>query len=331
MKGLTIYSTFKQDDCKYLISICNSFCFLDNYKSEEKRQSVWYSSETGEKHQRLNIVFIGKTGYGKSSTLNAIFKKNLFDTSDVEACTSRIECAEFKITNNDLKSDSLKTVISFCDMPGIGEAYIGNEDRNPKFLEMYEGMIKESVLVVYFLNADQRDYAEDLKLFSRCFPQKLDRNNLLIALNKVDKIEPINRKSDTLNKQQLANIEQKRLNISKIFDVRYSDIVAYSVATGYYIKALTEKIANKLCTSLDIDKPKNENEIKLMIKERIANKFYLRSISSQDHLNQLSNTRFWHFIYELKQELNCKVNNNDIERCITVGDLINVFYKSKTW
>lgn len=55
----------------------------------------------------LQVMFIGKTGYGKSSTINFITGKDILKTSDIQVCT------KYYILWN---TDCLKTMNSFLLM-----------------------------------------------------------------------------------------------------------------------------------------------------------------------------------------------------------------------
>ena len=42
----------------------------------------------------VQVMFIGKTGYGKSTTLNRIVGKDVFDTDDISSCTKELFSAD---------------------------------------------------------------------------------------------------------------------------------------------------------------------------------------------------------------------------------------------
>ncbi len=77
------------------------------------------------------VVFIGKTGYGKSTTLNCLLGKDIFETDDIRSCTKESDYA-LLITNN-------KGIV-FCDLPGIGET----RDADTKYRNEYYQFTKVS-------------------------------------------------------------------------------------------------------------------------------------------------------------------------------------------
>lgn len=189
----------------------------------------------------LQTIFIGKTGYGKSTTLNKIIKNDVFETDDVSSCTKELHSAEFKINN------SKEYYLSLCDLPGVGESHRADK----LYMDWYRKILLKSNCVVYVLRADQRDFSIDEKLFNDIFRNKEEKKKVIIALNYIDKIEPINRKYPfTLTGQQLENVKEKVNTVSKIFGVNKKDIVYYSASENYNISVLMNKVAQKIDESL---------------------------------------------------------------------------------
>lgn len=73
------------------------FPFLEHLPEELRRHSGRIFNRDDRKTEDYQVLFMGKSGYGKSSTINALIGQNAMITSDVEACTkaaalSRILC-----------------------------------------------------------------------------------------------------------------------------------------------------------------------------------------------------------------------------------------------
>ncbi len=210
-----------------LCSMYPVFNFLKSTRLHESEDIKWNIS--GIESYDAQVMFIGKTGYGKSTTLNKIIGKDLFETSDTSSCTKQLFSAEYKLNNNQY--------FSFNDLPGVGESKLADT----QYYEWYKGMLDKSYCVVYLLRADQRDYTVDQVLFKEMFKNLNERKKVIVALNFADKIEPINRTSE-LTTAQLANLNKKVEEVKKLFEVK--EVIYYSAALGLNIDILTEKIAS---------------------------------------------------------------------------------------
>lgn len=114
----------------------------------------------------LNIIFIGQTGYGKSSLINKLIGLELFEKSDYESCTKTLQSAVFFL-HHKKKHEKLAYHLSFVDLPGIGESNESDE----KYLQWYRDYIEEASIVVYLFRADKRDHAQD-EFFSIMYLKK---------------------------------------------------------------------------------------------------------------------------------------------------------------
>lgn len=183
----------------------------------------------------LQVIFIGKTGYGKSTTLNKIVGRNVFKTDDVAVCTKDLYCALYKI------SDDEKSFLILSDLPGIGESNYADQH----YYSWYKDMLIKSQCVVYVLRADQRDYSIDEVIFKEMFKSSTEREKVMIALNYADKIEPISEQK-VLSQKQLLNLNKKMEYISAKFRIPKDDIVYYSATESINLEAIPLKIASKL-------------------------------------------------------------------------------------
>ena len=190
----------------------------------------WTDTESNQVGHHIMVSFFGKSGYGKSSTVNALFGRSILETSDVMACTKRCDSLDFKISGN--------YFLSFADYPGIGES----EYQDREYLEMYKSFLEYSQIVVYVLRADMRDYSIDEQAFRTVFYKT--KKQVIFALNCCDKIEPVNRKNtNTPSHEQLSNINNKIRALEKIFKPN-NPIIPYSAVTGWNLKALSEGIVD---------------------------------------------------------------------------------------
>ena len=102
---------------------------LEKFKHSTIREHSnfkWRNTRTNTLSWQAVVSFFGKSGYGKSSTVNAFLGEPILKTSDVSACTNRCDCLDFKITDD--------YFLSFADYPGIGES----EYKDKEYIEMYK-------------------------------------------------------------------------------------------------------------------------------------------------------------------------------------------------
>ena len=133
-----------------------------------------------------------------------------------------------------------KEYLALFDFPGIGES----EQADHKYMAWYADLVKDSPCIVYILRADQRDYSIDERAFEKLFfEDTLD--NVIIALNCADKIEPVNR-SGIITEAQKEALEEKRYSIESILSVPSYRIFPCSAHTGYGIEELVGCIEDQL-------------------------------------------------------------------------------------
>ena len=224
-----------------LLDLYPFYANLYNSHIEKSAKRYWYRDDGGDSGQRtydLQVVFLGKSGYGKSSIINSLVDIAVMDTSPVSACTFRAECVEFEIRDGHY--------LSFTDLPGIGE----NQEKDIEYLKLYERMIKKSDVVVYVIRADCRDYSIDEIAFSRLFCDFELRRKVIVVINCCDKIEPLSRKKPiTISDQQLLAVKRKIGQIRPVFSgVRA--IVPCSADLSWNIDLLAKEIHKAIGSSL---------------------------------------------------------------------------------
>ena len=190
---------------------------------------------------KINVLFIGQTGYGKSSTINTITNTRLMETDSTVSCTREMNCINYEIGEN--------LFLSFCDMPGIGE----NDTHDSVYKQWYADMFLKCDCVVYILRADQKNLAIDIAEVS--YLRNLDYNKqIVLALNQVDRVDPVH---DTprgglfeLSDLQERNLIDKIKYVSAAFNIPRWNIVAYSSKKKYGIRNLCGVIGCKILSSL---------------------------------------------------------------------------------
>lgn len=195
------------------------------------------SNSTEKDIQIVHATFIGKSGYGKSSLINAIIGNDVMGTSAVEACTKQPQSACFSIHRNIL--------LSLADTPGVGECTTNDAE----YLKMYGALVGASDATIYVLRADSRDYTIDLEIFEKLFPKYAARSRVIIALNACDKIEPLNRQQRAgPSAEQLVQVRQKQNTLRTLFPGVH-EIIPCCASPAWNLEHLTRSIASLLLSA----------------------------------------------------------------------------------
>lgn len=195
----------------------------------------------------VSVIFIGKTGYGKSTSINKIVDDNVFQSNDIASCTRQCQSVDYLISEFDKDH-----YLSIRDLPGLGESAYHDE----KYLNLYASYLEKTDVVVYVLRADNRDFSIDEMAFRRLFKDAATVKRVIIAVNCADKIEPFTRAVPFKpSDEQLANINRKISEVSSFFKIPKKRIVAYSATEGWNINNLAKTISSVLLDNLYDEKP----------------------------------------------------------------------------
>ena len=127
------------------------------------------------KIKQHSIVFLGQTGYGKSSLINALFGTH-FNTDPLISCKKEL----YSVTTIIGTGDNSK-LITVYDTPGIGE--FSNNTQYQLFYNLAVGVADHIVLVLTLDRTDST--SQDLLIDLRQFI-KNKRVKFTIALNRID-------------------------------------------------------------------------------------------------------------------------------------------------
>ena len=179
------------------------------------------------------IGVMGKTGAGKSSLCNAIFRSDICEVSDVAACTREIK--RMKLTFG-------KRSLILIDIPGVGES----KERDEEYKELYLSLLPDLDIILWVLKGDDRAFASDEYFYHHVIKTSLEGDEKIVfVLNQIDKIEPY-REWDTVNNRpsplQLQHIKEKQAYVEKCFHYPRNQIVAVSANDKYNIDLLVEEI-----------------------------------------------------------------------------------------
>lgn len=194
---------------------------------EEERERVLQMIKV-EREKELNtapkIAIIGKTGVGKSSTINSLFGTDL-GVSHFESCTQVAE--PITITNG-------KGEIIFYDMPGLGE----DLEKDEQHKELYKEILPQCDVVMWLLNIADREMSSQQQHIKEIMEYLEGR--LVICANKADILEPAewHTEANMPSQQQEENLNKRIADIRKklckyIPDLVEDRIIFYSAKKRY--------------------------------------------------------------------------------------------------
>lgn len=211
-----------------------------NKISDEAFEEIW--TQVTNKLENVpppRIAFIGNTGVGKSSTLNALFNAGQ-PISHTMACT-QVE-GVIKITADTIEGE--KGFLVVYDMPGLDES----KESQEKHLETYERILKDVDVAIWVLEAANRgirNVQETIDNEIKSINPEL-ANRIVFALNKVDQIHPgatdwnplMNLPSEEQDEYIAERIQDVEIKIKQILPNWNGKIVGYSAAKRYNLTKL---------------------------------------------------------------------------------------------
>lgn len=183
------------------------------------------------------IGIMGKTGVGKSSLCNALFRSEICAVNAVEACTRQPQRVRLRFGQH---------YLTLIDLPGVGESVT----RDGEYRELYQRMLPEMDLVLWVLKADDRAFAVEEQFYQGVFVQYCGTlPPVLWVLNQVDKTEPAERwnwPSAQPSTLQAERIAQKQQAVARQLQIAEIDILPVSVRGRYRLSRLVEEMIIRL-------------------------------------------------------------------------------------
>lgn len=181
-----------------------------------------------------HIAVIGKTGVGKTSTINALFGTD-WTISHVRAATKKEQIFLYAGERGRLK---------ISDLPGFGE----DIETEKQYLELYRRVLMQCDVALLVLRADSRDMLDVQKMLKDVVGKKLKSlsRRIVVGLNQVDLVQP-GRWLDSPNipsseqEESIGKIiKERKKSISKVCNIASSQIIAYSATKRYRLVQLFE-------------------------------------------------------------------------------------------
>ena len=197
----------------------------------------------------LDVLVVGGTGAGKSSTINALFEK--------EVAKIGRSCDPETMTVSSMK---LNELMRFWDSPGLGDNVASNKRYSRELVNI---LYKDYVLddnryglidtVLVILDGSGRDMGTTYRILNEVIIPNFQVDRILVAINQADVAmkgrhwtEMENRPDDVL----LKFLEEKAASVSnrikEATNVGVSNPIFYSAERGYNVDKLLDMIIDNM-------------------------------------------------------------------------------------
>ena len=182
------------------------------------------------------IGILGMTGAGKSSLCNALFGQNIAKTSDIEMCTRNTQEIFIGFGTKRIK---------LIDTPSVGES----DDIDKKCVKLYSKLLPELDMVLWISTASGKTLS-DASYYNKIVKPYVEMGKqIFVVINQVDKIDPFkewNVKNNCPGTRQLKKIGEKIQEISDVFDLPKTRIIAISSEEKFNLVDLVDSIIHEL-------------------------------------------------------------------------------------
>lgn len=197
--------------------------FLSPRELEQLKRSI-----EDEKAKPPKIAIIGKSGVGKTSTINVLFNAE-WKISHTVAGTKNAQRKEFQLQGGGM--------LEIIDMPGLGE----DIDADVEYIKLYKEILPTVDIVLYVVQANAKDMSEDQNIIQDLLVQSVPgvHGKIVIGLNQVDKIGPgeWNLKLNLPSPEQQQSIDRRSYDIidklHRFTKIKKDRIIPYSATRRY--------------------------------------------------------------------------------------------------
>lgn len=170
----------------FVSKILNRLFSLKNFSDEQKEIISQKLSKLA--NEEINILVVGGTGVGKSSTINALFQ---VDSEQCKADVAKVGTGPNPETQVLTKYRLAQNLIIW-DSPGLGESTVADIAHtraiNAKLREFSDNEKFLIDLVLVVLDGGSRDYDSTFRLLKLILPSIKDKKRILVAINRIDMV-----------------------------------------------------------------------------------------------------------------------------------------------
>lgn len=214
-----------------LLKIVNDTKLIPNISKEKIRNKLLEL-----KNQKVNIMIIGGTGVGKSSTINALFKGNVTKVG-MNPSPETMEISKFSIDDN----------ITIWDSPGLGDG-IRDKGHKEKIIELLHKIDKKGKnfidCVLVLVSASNKDLGTEFTLINKVLIPNLGEEpdkRIIVAINKSD--EAISERYWDKEKNEPSD-EQRKFLEEKVVDIqnRIYESTGVDIKPMYYKAGYSDEV-----------------------------------------------------------------------------------------
>lgn len=246
------FSTFSRYDKTFSVASIIPYSNYLKWNLDELRHQIWNGIILNINNLIFDdslptIVLSGKTGCGKTSTINALWDKNLA-TNRVSSCTKYPAVMHIADVFKGKKVE-----FNLVDLPGIAESL----EANSLYSDFYYHFINKASLLICLTQADRRAYKQDQLFYTELIAKDILRKNQKIVLG-INQADLLFKDMENLDGIDLARIEDTNpILLDKIEDlyenvfadifvdfenVSKNSVAIYSVLQNWHLDYLKNKL-----------------------------------------------------------------------------------------
>lgn len=246
------FTSFSKYDTTFSVASIIPYSNYLEWNLDELKRQIWNGIVLNINQQIFDdsiptIVLSGKTGCGKTSTINALWDKRLA-TSRVASCTVFPAVMHIKDSFNGKDME-----FNLVDLPGIAESL----EANSFYRNFYYQFINKASLLLCLTQADRRAYKQDQLFYSELIAKNILRKNQKIVLG-INQADLLFKDNEHLDGVDLTTIEDTNPilvgKVEDLFENVFADIfndfenvtkdsvAVYSVLQNWHLDYLKNKL-----------------------------------------------------------------------------------------